>query len=323
MAQAPMNDSCIVGLPTCGYAFNSARMAFVAAPGDDEFRLELNILEDLLKEKGYEAYIALQKLEPNTFAFCTKICSRIITSQFCIVLLNSSSHRADPTVKIPNANVHLEYGLMLGFKKYILPFQREQDTLAFNVSPLDIVKYSGANFKTKANDAIDGAILAAGTTNRPTETIVSPELFRYLALRGLRISDVTTPNAGGFYRFGSSLGFNLLDGANGAVIYFGVFEKESAQEIVFRTKLLIQTLHDAKHLLKNPKKQEGVVVVHLADVLDDVKIQILISRQIDKEKATHRIAELTTGMIPTPFELLTMDEINALIKTEYDKIGDI
>ncbi len=102
MAEAKINESCIIGLPTCGYAFNSSRMAFVATPADEEFSLELEILNHLLTEKEYEAYIALQKLEPAKLAFCTKICSKIITSQFCIVLLNSSSHRDHPEVKIPN-----------------------------------------------------------------------------------------------------------------------------------------------------------------------------------------------------------------------------
>jgi len=76
MADAKINDSCIIGIPTCGYAFNSSRMAFIAAPSDDDFRLELDILVELLKQKEYEAYIAVQNLDPGKFAFCTKICSK-------------------------------------------------------------------------------------------------------------------------------------------------------------------------------------------------------------------------------------------------------
>lgn len=76
MAQeATINEKCIIGLPTCGYAFSSTRMAFIAAPGDEEFSLELDVLGSLLEDKGYEAYVALRKLDPGKFAFCTKICS--------------------------------------------------------------------------------------------------------------------------------------------------------------------------------------------------------------------------------------------------------
>jgi hypothetical protein len=76
MAEARINESCIIGLPTCGYAFRSARMAFIAAPADEEFALELDVLQTLLREKEYEAYVALQNVEPAKLAFCTKICSR-------------------------------------------------------------------------------------------------------------------------------------------------------------------------------------------------------------------------------------------------------
>ncbi|MCD4768881.1 MAG: hypothetical protein K8R35_01775, partial [Bacteroidales bacterium] len=78
-------------------------------------------------------------IEPAKLAFCTKICSKIISSQFCIVIINDDLK--DDT-KIPNANVHMEYGLMLGFHKYVIPFQREEEDLAFNVSGLDTVKYT-------------------------------------------------------------------------------------------------------------------------------------------------------------------------------------
>jgi len=48
MAEARINESCIIGLPTCGYAFNSSRMAFIAAPSDDEFSLELALILNFL-----------------------------------------------------------------------------------------------------------------------------------------------------------------------------------------------------------------------------------------------------------------------------------
>ena len=102
MAEAEINETCIIGLPTCGYAFSSSRMAFIATPSDDEFSLEVDVLETLLADKDYESFVALEVIDPAKLAFCTKICSKIITSQFCIVLLNSSKHREHPAVMIPN-----------------------------------------------------------------------------------------------------------------------------------------------------------------------------------------------------------------------------
>jgi len=71
MPEARINESCIIGLPTCGYAFSSSRMAFIAAPADEEFRLELDVLETLLRDKDYEAYIALQRIDPAKLAWHT------------------------------------------------------------------------------------------------------------------------------------------------------------------------------------------------------------------------------------------------------------
>ncbi len=59
MAEATINESCIIGLPTCGYAFSSSRMAFIAAPSDAEFQVELDLLQALLREKDSEAYVAV------------------------------------------------------------------------------------------------------------------------------------------------------------------------------------------------------------------------------------------------------------------------
>ena len=73
MAEAKINDTCIIGLPQCGYAFSGARMAFIAAPSDEEFALELDILKNLLEDKNYDCEIALQNFQPAQFTFCKKI----------------------------------------------------------------------------------------------------------------------------------------------------------------------------------------------------------------------------------------------------------
>jgi hypothetical protein len=319
MAEAKINESCIIGLPTCGYAFSSARMAFIAAPSDPEFALELDILQRLLREKEYEAYVALQNVEPGKFAFCTKICSKIITSQFCIVLLNSSAHRERAEVKIPNPNVHMEYGMMLSFKKHVIPLQREGDALAFNIRPLDTVIYTLPTFHERAEQVIDAAILAAGTTARPTQPLASSAtLMRYLPVAGLKVTNVSAGDAASLYGLGESLGFNLLDG-NG-IVYFGLFDSEPAKEIVFRLKLLLQALHQARKKVeqqaKDPKQVE-----HYAGLWTNLRIEIMVGPGIDRPAVEKRVQELTSGLDVIPWQLTTADEMEARIKAEYDAIG--
>src|ERR1019366_61759 len=155
------NEKCFIGLPSCGYIYESAKSCFIACPSDDRYTTKLDVIKNILESKQYETYIALQKLDPANFAFCTKICSRIIQSQFCIVLLDYSENGKGK--EIPNPNVHMEYGMMLSQNKHIIPLQNEKYNLSFNIAQLDTIKYTEANFKTKVTEAIENAIAKFST----------------------------------------------------------------------------------------------------------------------------------------------------------------
>src|SRR5215469_3775439 len=104
------NERCVIGLPACDYVFSSTRSCFIAY-GFSTSALERDILKNILEDRGIEPVEAGGRIDPGKFAFCTKICSKIIVSQFCIVLINNDTRRSRA---VPNANVNMEYGLMLG-----------------------------------------------------------------------------------------------------------------------------------------------------------------------------------------------------------------
>lgn len=322
MAEAKINEGCIIGLPTCGYAFSSSRMCFIAAPSDDEFRLEIDILQNLLTAKDYEAYVAVQKVDPAKLAFCTKICSRIITSQFCIVLLNSSRHKDHEAVRIPNPNVHLEYGLMMAFKKHIIPLQREGDGLAFNIRPLDTIMYTNSTFKGQADRAIDGAILASGTTSRPSRSISSESLLKYIAIRGLQVSPLTTNDADALYRVGSPMGFLLLEGTE--IVWFGPFDQEPAKEVAFRLKLLLQNVDNMKVMFEKEtvRTLSAEQVEFYRRLWARLKIEVFVSTEVDKKKVEDRVRELTKDLETPPWVILNEADIQARIAREYENIGE-
>lgn len=323
-SEAQINEKCIVGLPTCGYAFNSARMAFIAAPADDDYQLELDILSTLLEEKGYDAYLALRNVDPGKFAFCTKICSKIIQAQFCIVRLNSSAHRDHSDIQIPNPNVHMEYGLMLGFRKYIVPMQRRRNSLAFNVQPLDTILYTNAEFKRVANDAIDSAILAAGTTARPGRALSSSEsLIRYLGVRGLRVTQLNTDEARQVFGLGEFLGFNLLDGPE--IIYFGFFDTLDAKEIVFRLKLLIQRIDQAISDFEEvtSKTLPPERLRQAEELRNRLRIEVLIDADLPKVAIESRVRELTAGFRQIPWKIITASDIEESVAQAYADIGEL
>jgi len=139
------NGHCIIGLPACDYVFSSTRSCFIGYSFESS-SLEKGILKSILIELGIEPIEAGQRLAPGENAFCVKICSKVITSQFCIILLNNE---ISGETEIPNANVNMEYGLMLGFNKYVIPFQKDNQKLPFNVAGLDTIKYTNSNFERK------------------------------------------------------------------------------------------------------------------------------------------------------------------------------
>lgn len=67
---------------------------------------------------------------------------------------------------------------MLGFNKYVIPFQREAQHLPFNVAGLDTVKYTNDSFERKATIALEVAIRATTQDSTPTLRYVGP--FRCL-----------------------------------------------------------------------------------------------------------------------------------------------
>lgn len=139
------NDICIIGLSRCDFTFSSTRNCFISY-GFQENRLEVTVLKRLLKDKEIEPVGAgsIAALEHN--AFCARMCSKIITSKFCIILLNT------------DVNINIEYGLMIGFDKYVIPFQKESQPPPFDVAGLETIKYNDEDFEGKASVAIDLAI---------------------------------------------------------------------------------------------------------------------------------------------------------------------
>ena len=235
------NDICIVNLPSCGYVFSSSPSCFIAY-GFNRSIFEVQLLQTLLTDRRIEPYEAGGSSAPAQQVFCLKICSKIIQSQFCIVLLNNETIGR---VQKPNPNVHMEYGLMLGFNKYIIPFQHEDYRLEFNVAGLDTIKYNNNSFKAKAAAAIDQAISQTAQSS-PAANPISPDINSYLVLRGAILTSNEAPGERVLYQLGQTCNFNLcVDFSGNRYIYFGNFSKYTITAIALRIRKLLQILPSA------------------------------------------------------------------------------
>ncbi len=196
----------------------------------------MNILRHLLGERSIEPIEAGGALVPAQNVYCAKICSKVITSQFCIILLNNDTSDGR---EVPNANVNMEYGLMLGFNKYIIPFQREAQTLPFNVAGLDTIRYSNRDFEDKARHAID---IAIQNTSQENALEIPPDqlLESFLLSQQVLVAPIDNDGERNIFQLGQPLGFKLLMSFDGMQYrYFGNFTALRAEIVVWRVRTLL------------------------------------------------------------------------------------
>ena len=228
------NERCVIGLPACDYVFSSTRSCFIVY-GFATSALERDLLKGILQERGIEPVEAGGQIDPGKFVFCTKICSKIIVAQFCVVLLNrdTAGH---------NANVNIEYGLMLGHNKYVIPFQRDAEVLPFNVAGLDTIKYNQGNFMSLAIQAVDQAMKETSQSQPAPNLGQNVDLF--LLIKNASVVNLQdTPEDRVIFRLGNTFGFNLLTKFNGLdYVFLGNFGALQGHPIIWRLSKLLELL---------------------------------------------------------------------------------
>jgi hypothetical protein len=150
------NDICFMRRQhRCEKVFGASKSCFVACPTDDSLEPLLALLEAKLAAHGIEAVVAVKERAYGQDIVCTKICGRIIESRFCVAILDETERDG---VSIANPNVYYEYGLMTALRKHVIPLQRDDLNLAFNIQSQDTVKYNARNMAEEIERAIRDAI---------------------------------------------------------------------------------------------------------------------------------------------------------------------
>ena len=297
------NEKCVISLPRCDFAFSSTRTCFIAY-GFQESPLEMQVISDVLEDRGIQPIQAAANLAPGQNAFCGKICSKIITAQFCIVLLNNNSVDGH---EVPNANVNMEYGLMLGFNKYIVPFQRASQKLPFNVAGLDTIKYTDTELKRLAAHAIDLAI-AETQQDRPAP-LTPDQLLEAFLLSQKALVSTTIGEEGNLFRLGSPLGFNLLNDFTGLqYMYFGNFTPLRPEVVIQRVNMLNEIL-DSRASSMDVRVNQGFVTEDQAvvgkNLFASIQVWVLVTTDEDKRIVTEALGPGDVRHI----RLFSIDEI--------------
>lgn len=316
------NEKCFIGLPACGYISESAKACFIAYPSDERYKVKVDLIENVLKAKQYECFRAVRDAEPATMAFCTKICSKIIQSQFCIVLLDPSITKDGHC--LPNPNVHFEYGMMLALNKVIVPLQDEGHDLAFNIAPLDTIKYQETNFTKKITDAIENAIkkFSKNDSEGIDNSTVPSEVGIYYNTNGYKVSDLSVPFIKLLYDHGMGLGYYLIEEKpNPKYKFVGVFPYEDPKKIVLHTKTLIDGLHSSYLRLmeseQGKKNPEGY-----SYLINDISIDLIVPSSYDKDEILRRVVSISEHHEHYKVRTLYLNDLQDYLAKQYNAIGE-
>lgn len=299
------NEQCIIGMPRCDFAFSSSRSCFIGY-SFEESTLEKTIIRRILEENDFIPEDAGSNFAPGKLVFCSKICSKIITSQFCIILLNNERAKE---IEYANANVQMEYGLMLGFNKYVIPFQQEEDKLSFNISGLDTIKYTNKNFESKATDAIIEAI--SETAPESGSTVPTDQnKMSFLFSKNATVAALDSDGELDIFRLGSPVGFNLLMDFGGIEYrFFGDFTHLRYEHICYRVKLLQRMLVD--RVASFPQRVKlGIIekekLESIIELFDNFEIWLLVNSEDVKSKV---LSFIEKSKINRRFDIFTLKDI--------------
>jgi hypothetical protein len=271
--------------------------------------LEVDIIKDIAKRNNLDVFEAGTDFSPGSYAFCTKICSKIIISQICVIFLNAEY---ESNIETPNANVYMEYGLMLGHNKYIIPFQREGDKLPFNVSGLDTIKYNQSNFKEKAEHAIISAIEQTEVST-PPDYDIEQSLGTFLLHQNAMLASVDIHDERQIFNLGKPCGFNLLTDLSGMqYIFFGNFSALRKEMILWRVRKLQEILTARWHSIEE-RVQLGVGNEYqqrlIEKIFRELKIWIIVSTEGDRDAVLY---DQQTAHFD--IEVFTVEEILAVVE---------
>ena len=182
-----INEQCFIRKQhKCGKIYGASKSCFIACPTDESLEPILELMSEKISRIGIEPIIAIRKRAYGQDIFCTKICGKIIESRFCIVVLNDTIIE---NTNIPNPNVYYEYGLMTALRKHIIPLQKEDLKLAFNIQSYDTIKYRPKNIGSELDRAIKDAIRITESQEKEERktAITEKTIMRKLELGGLKL----------------------------------------------------------------------------------------------------------------------------------------
>ena len=294
-----MNKMCFVRPDhECGKVFGASKSCFIACPSDVELDPMLGLISEKLQKSHIEPIIAVKERAYGKDIFCTKICGKIIESKFCMVILDDA---IKDRVNIPNPNVYFEYGMMTALKKYIIPLQKEELNLAFNIRSHDTIKYNSSNLVGELDRAIRDAILFTEDDEKKDPKIKKSMISTKGIIRDFEIAGFKPKGNEWFLNYAISdtkfRGFG--NDEKGFYIYLGLIDSVEDCETY---------LDDINIILYRTEKQFGQLVE------SEEELKVNISKNEDS------LRELSEASVRSPVQIRRVEDI---LHRNKEKLDDI
>lgn len=155
---------------------------FIIASCDEEFKEERDQLKLAIAENGLRPEFAEENIKDlGKDAYCQKICSKIIGSRFCVVLLNSPKYKNEKMLELlkkveaidssivtqvediigearfPSPNVYYEYGVIQMAQTRCIPIliRDQEKDFAFDIRNIGSVLYNKGELSEKHEEEAD------------------------------------------------------------------------------------------------------------------------------------------------------------------------
>ncbi len=285
----------MLDLPYCGHFAGSEESVFIAVPEKAKYEMEIKTLDELLRAKSLKAYIMPELSDHDKIVFCERVCSKIISSRFCLVFIEKNLARS--------TDVHLSYGIMLAFDKIVIPLEKTVQN-GDRLSPLPAILYYTDNFRTIAQTIIEEALLKTSSKGLLGLLHGDDELQQYLLNRNLKPLPIENQVTKELYRIAYPADFLILEGTD--FVFFGAFESLHHEEAASRIRLLIKGLMKMKSrfetIYKNTLPFESIEFIYR--VFSNIRIEVIVSCSIDIIKLLYETSDAAI-----PVELINRDTI--------------
>ncbi|MFI5253222.1 MAG: hypothetical protein ACHQQQ_12420 [Bacteroidota bacterium] len=207
---------------------------------------------------------------------------------------------------------------MLGFNKYIIPFQRSTQHLPFNVAGLDTLKYTNDNFERYATQAIDQAIEI--TKQNSHEITPVDQIFEtFLMSKKTLMVPLNTEGDRTFYELGRPLGFNLLNDFTGFnYFYCGLFTALRSEIVLWRLTMLNDILLGRVSTIPERVKMGLIkqeLVGPITEFIKRVEFWVIVNGNKDKEGL---LKELNRNPLKFTTQIFSVEEIQSELNALSD-----